>query len=293
MKADMRAKLEALGRDLAPGMLGGTNKLFADLNAGIDPATKVTGDVSYGPDERNRLDVFARDGLAGAPVLVFVHGGGFVMGDKHTEGSPFYSNVGDYAARQGWVGVTMTYRLAPAHKFPSGAEDVALVVQWLRDNVARYGGDPARIVLSGQSAGAAHVASYVAHRRFHVAERGGIAGAVLMSGIYDTLNTTANDFHRAYYGEERAMWGPASMQAGLINSEIPLMFTVSELDPTDFQVAATRLASEWGAAKGEFPRLHYLAGHNHLTPALSIGSPEDETERLIADFVGRTGTGAG
>src|SRR5688500_14780082 len=177
MKADMRAKLEALGRDLAPGMLGGTNKLFAELNAGIDPATKVTGDVSYGPDERNRLDVFARDGLAGAPVLVFVHGGGFVMGDKHTEGSPFYSNVGDYAARQGWVGVTMTYRLAPAHKFPSGAEDVALVVQWLRDNVARYGGDPARIVLSGQSAGAAHVASYVAHRRFHVAERGGIARA--------------------------------------------------------------------------------------------------------------------
>ena len=68
-------------------------------------------------------------------------------------------------------------------------------------NVAQYGGDPDKIVLSGQSAGAAHVAAYVAHKRFHVAERGGIAGAVLMSGIYDTLNTTANDFHHAYYGE--------------------------------------------------------------------------------------------
>jgi len=224
---------------------------------------------------------------AALPVLVFVHGGGFVMGDKHTEGSPFYSNIGDFAARQGWVGVTITYRLAPAHKFPAGAEDLAALVTWLRENIASYGGDPARIVLSGQSAGAAHVASYVAHKRFHVAEAGGIAGAVMMSGIYDTLNTTPNDFHRAYYGEERAMWGPASMQAGLINSTIEQLFTVSEFDPRDFQEAATRLAGEWGAAKGRFPRLHYLPGHNHLSPAASFGSSETEVEDLVAEFVNR------
>jgi triacylglycerol lipase len=287
MTPELRAKLEALGRELTPEMLGGTNQLFAGMNAGVDPATKVSRDLSYGPDERNRLDLFARDSLSGAPVFVFVHGGGFVMGDKHTEGSPFYSNVGDFAARQGWVGVTMTYRLAPAHKFPSGAEDLALLVQWLRDNIAQYGGSPHKIVLSGQSAGAAHVASYVAHKRFHVAERGGIAGALMMSGIYDTLNTTPNDFHRAYYGEERAMWGPASMQAGLINSEIPLLFTVSELDPTDFQKAAARLVGEWGAAKGEFAPVHLLAGHNHLSPATSLGSSERQTEELIAEFVAR------
>jgi triacylglycerol lipase len=287
MTPDLRAKLEALGADLTPEMLGSTNQLFAGMQAGIDPATKVTRDLSYGPDERHRLDLFVQGGISGAPVFVFVHGGGFVMGDKHTEGSPFYSNVGDFAARQGWVGVTMTYRLAPAHKFPAGAEDLAALVQWLRDNVAQHGGDPAKIVLSGQSAGAAHVASYVAHQRFHVAERGGIAGAVMMSGIYDTLNTTPNDFHRAYYGEERSDWGPASMQAGLINSEIPLLFTVSELDPADFQKAAARLAGEWGTAKGEFPRLHYLVGHNHLSPATSLGSPEKDVEELIAEFVDR------
>jgi hypothetical protein len=109
----------------------------------------------------------------------------------------------------------------------------------------------------------------------------------MMSGIYDTLNTTPNDFHRAYYGEERAMWGPASMQAGLINSEIPLLFTVCEFDPKDFQVAAARLAGEWGGAKGEFPPLHRLAGHNHLSPAVSLGSPETEVEELIAAFVNR------
>ena len=287
MSPDLRAKLEAFGADLTPDMLGGTNKLFAGMNAGIDPATKVTRDLSYGPDERNRLDLFVRDGAANAPVLVFLHGGGFVMGDKHTEGSPFYSNMGEFAARQGWVGVPMTYRLAPANKFPSGAEDIAAALGWLRENVAQYGGDPAKIVLSGQSAGAAHVAAYVAHKRFHVAERGGIAGAVLMSGIYDTLATAPNDFHLAYYGEERAMWGPASMQAGLINSEIPLLFTVCELDPQDFQISAARLAGEWGSARGEFPPLHRLVGHNHLSPALSFGSSETDVEELVADFVGR------
>jgi triacylglycerol lipase len=287
MTPELREKLAALGRDLTPAMLGGTNALFAAMNAGIDPATQVTRDLAYGPDERHRLDLFVQDGAINAPVFVFVHGGGFVRGDKQTEGSPFYSNIGDFAARQGWVGVTMTYRLAPAHKFPSGAEDIAAAVAWLRENVVKYGGDPAKIVLSGQSAGAAHVASYVAHKHFHVAPGSGIAGAVMMSGIYDTLNTTPNDFHRAYYGEERAMWGPASMQAGLINSEIPLLFTVSEFDPMDFQVAATRLAGEWGAAKGEFPPLHFLAGHNHLSPALSLGSAVREVEELVADFVGR------
>lgn len=287
MTPELRATIEGFGRELSPEMLGGTSKLFAGMNAGIDPATQVTRDVAYGPDARNRLDVFVREGAAKAPVLVFLHGGGFVMGDKHTEGSPFYSNVGEFAARMGWVGVPMTYRLAPAHKFPAGAEDIAAAVGWLRDNVAQYGGDPDRIVLSGQSAGAAHVASYVAHKRFYVAERGGLAGAVLMSGIYDTLNTTPNDFHRAYYGEERAMWGPASMQAGLINSEIPLLFTVSEFDPMDFQVAAARLAGAWGAAKREFPPLQRLSGHNHLSPAVSLGSTETDVAALIGDFVER------
>ena len=179
MTPDLREKLEALGRDLTPAMLGGTTQLFA------------------------------------APVLVFVHGGGFVMGDKRSAETPFYDNIGTFAALQGFVGVTITYRLAPAHRFPAGPEDLAAVVGWLKANVAQYGGDPDKIVLSGQSAGATHVAGYVAHQAHHTAEGGGIAGAILMSGIYDTLSCTPNDFHKAYYGEDPKGWGPASCMAGL------------------------------------------------------------------------------
>jgi arylformamidase len=287
MTPDLREKLDALGRDLTPAMLGGTTQLFAPLAKGSDPAVEVTRDLEYGEDPRHRLDVFRRAETAGAPVLVFVHGGGFVMGDKRSAETPFYDNIGTFAALQGFVGVTITYRLAPAHRFPAGPEDLASVVRWLKANVTQYGGDPEKIVLSGQSAGAAHVAGYVAHRSHHAGEGGGIAGAILMSGIYDTLSCTPNDFHRAYYGDDPKGWGPPSCVAGLLNGEVPLMLTVSEFDPEDFQRQAAQFVGAWGVAHGGYPEMHYLAGHNHLSPAQSIGTEVREVERMVAGFVRR------
>ena len=287
MTPDLRARLKALGPELSPEMIGGTVQLLAGLNHGMAQETRVTRDIAYGPHERHRLDLFTSGNPSGAPVLVFVHGGGFVMGDKHTDGSPFYSNVGDFAARRGMVGVTMTYRLAPDHLFPSGVEDVAAVVAWLRANVAEHGGDPDRIVLCGQSAGAVHVAGYVAHTCHHVTEGGGIAGAVLISGIYDTTTCAPDDNARAYYGEDRAGWGVASCMAGLLNSDIPLLFTVSEFDPPDFQRQAAQVVEQWTAAHGRWPEMHLLSGHNHLSPIQTIGTDQRETERMIAAFVAR------
>jgi len=144
MTPDLRAKLESLGRDLTPEMLGGTTQLFAAIAKGSDPSVEVTRDLSYGPHERHRLDVFRRAETTGAPVLVFVHGGGFVMGDKRSAETPFYDNIGTAAALHGFVGVTITYRLAPENKFPSGVEDLAAVVSWLKAEIAAYGGDRTR-----------------------------------------------------------------------------------------------------------------------------------------------------
>lgn len=287
MKRDLRERLEGLGRDLSPAMLGGTTQIFAGMARGSDPEVGVIRDLEYGEHERHRLDLFSRPGLEKAPVLVFVHGGGFVMGDKRSAETPFYDNIGTYAARKGFIGVTVTYRLAPGHQWPAGAEDMAAIVRWLKANVAQYGGDPDKIVLSGQSAGATHVASYVAHKAHHVAEGGGIAGAILMSGIYDTLSCTPNEFHIAYYGGDPKGWGPASCMAGLINTTVPLMLTVSEFDPEDFQRQAAQFVGAWGVAHAAYPEMHYLAGHNHLSPAQSIGSEVKAVGRMVAGFVRR------
>ena len=287
MTPKIRATLEALGCDLSPDMLGGTQKLMASINKGMAAETKVTRDLSYGPDARNRLDIFTQGTPEGAPVFVYVHGGGFVMGDKHTEGSPFYSNMGDFAARHGMVGVTLTYRLAPDNQFPSGPDDMQAAMEWLRTNIADHGGDPAKIVLSGQSAGATHVAGYLAHRREHAAM---LAGAVLMSGIYDTTTCEPNHFAEAYYGKDRAGWGPASCMAGLLASEVPIQFSVAEFDPDDFHQQAAQVVTQWTQTRGRLPEMQFLSGHNHLSPALCIGSDQVEVERMLAGFVQRVTT---
>jgi arylformamidase len=285
MKAEIRARLEALGSELSPAMIQATRDLMASIVAPRDPEVEVTRDLYYGPDARNRLDVFRKGTPACAPVLVYVHGGGFVMGDKTAPGSPFFDNVGQWAAQQGWIGVTMTYRLAPAHRWPSGPEDMARAVSWLRENVATYGGDPQRIFLVGQSAGAAHVAAYVAHDRFHPGAAG-IAGAVLISGVLDLSSQPPNQYTAAYFGDDAAAVAQAATITGLVSTSIPLLFTISEFDPRDFHDQAAQLALAWHQQKRRYPPMAFIGGQNHISPAQSIGTSEDQVARSIADFVG-------
>jgi triacylglycerol lipase len=75
--------------------------------------------------------------------------------------------------------------------------------------------------------------------------------------------------------------------AGLLATDVPLQFSVAEFDPADFQRQAAQVVQQWTAAKGRFPEMHYLSGHNHLSPALSIGSDQREVERMVAGFVRR------
>lgn len=287
MKPSLRNKLKALGRGITPEVGEGTRALFEPLMDGPGAATTLVRDLPYGPDERNRLDIFTQEGTAGAPVLLFLHGGAFVGGDKHIEGSPFYSNIGDAAARKGLVGVTMTYRFAPQHQFPSGPEDVARAIAWLRENIAQFGGDPEKIVLFGTSAGAAHVAGYMAFKQHHVVEGGGVRGAIMLSATYDTRTAAPNPNRLAYYGDDMADWGAASTMAGLLNSTVPQLFTISELDPEEFHIQAAQLVGAWGLARAEYPEMHLLAGHNHMSAAMSIGSSEKEIERMVVGFTKR------
>ena len=108
-----------------------------------------------------------------------------------------------------------------------------------------------------------------------------------MSGIYDTTTCEPNHFAEAYYGEDHKAWGPANCMPGLLASPVPIQFSVAEFDPDDFQRQAAQVVTQWTQTKGRLPEMHYLSGHNHLTPALSIGSDSAEIERMVAGFVGR------
>ncbi|MBO9576134.1 MAG: alpha/beta hydrolase [Sphingobium sp.] len=282
MNPEIRQKLGLLGTELSMDFFMGTNALFAALQPPLPEGLQVTRDHEYGPDERQRLDIFAAPGLSKAPVLVFVPGGGFMRGDKRSPGGVFYDNFGGFAARNFMIGVTMNYRLAPAHQWPAGTDDMALAVDWLRANIADFGGDPERIYLCGTSAGAVHVGSYVALRDAR------IAGAIMISGGYDMTTIDHNEGHAAYYGDAPGIDAKASTTAGLIASPVPCLFTVCEYDPAQFQRQAAALCDAWAQAKGMFPRMLWLRGHNHQSSTVSIGSSADSLGPEILNFIADT-----
>ena len=124
--------------------------LYAPLLEGMPRGAEPVRDVVYGVDERHLLDVYPAVGAVGpVPVVVFLHGGGFIRGDKADREA-----VGHYFSRHGVVAVLPNYRLGPRHRWPAGAEDVASALAWAWANIAQYGGDPDHIVLAGESAGA-------------------------------------------------------------------------------------------------------------------------------------------
>ena len=113
--------------------------------------------IRYGQDPKwNILDVYRPKSVDGPfPVIVSVHGGGWVYGDKDR-----YQYYCMSLAQQGFAVVNFSYRLAPRHKFPASLEDTNSVFHWVLYNTDKYGFDPSRIFAVGDSAGAHNLALY-------------------------------------------------------------------------------------------------------------------------------------
>jgi acetyl esterase len=113
------------------------------------PMASVQDRAVPGPEGPIPVRVYDPTGDAGAPVVVFLHGGGFVMGslDGH---DPVCREL---ATRVGCIVVSVDYRLAPEHPYPAGLDDATAVVRWVRAHAADVGGDPARVAVAGDSSG--------------------------------------------------------------------------------------------------------------------------------------------
>src|SRR5258706_2449127 len=141
MPPDIAEKVAAMGRVVDPE---NTGKLYTPLQE-KEPYTgiKVVRDVKYGTDPRNVVDIFVPEtGATGRAVLMFVHGGGMIRGNKRAPGSAFYDNIMLFAARRGMVGVNVEYRLAPQFSWPARNEDFAAAVRLVADKAADPRADP-------------------------------------------------------------------------------------------------------------------------------------------------------
>ena len=277
---DIAAKIRAGGQalDLTNG------NLYAPL---FPPSAwkgvTIERDIAYGADPKQKLDVFVPEGRhARLPVLLFVHGGAFVGGDKHGAFQP--DNMTLWAAKNGMVGVNIDYRLAPASPWPAGAKDLASAIAWTRANAARFGGDPDRIVLFGHSAGANHVADYVGHPELHGAEFAAVRGAALLSPNYaPALGAQPN----IYYGTDASAGTLGAEIARLRESSVPLFLGYAEFDPDMMKLTVRTMLSELCKSDGRCPANVYARNHNHLTEGFAIGTADETVSGPLLDWIRR------
>jgi triacylglycerol lipase len=252
-------------------------------------------DLAYGPHARHKLDVYrpladAPAPAGGYPVLIFLHGGGFLRGDKADR-----ENFGRYFSRHGVLTIVPNYRLAPESHWPSGAEDASSVFAWAREHAARHGGNPQRIVIAGESAGAAHVAAATLVKRFHPA--GGLrpAGIALISGVYNAgleLRArqqfgilTPDPRNEAYFGEDLSRHASMST-VELIDAEpVPMLISYAELDPPQMQVQSGELFARLVTRHGYAPQINVVPGHNHLTQVYSVNTGDESLSATLLKFV--------
>jgi triacylglycerol lipase len=259
-------RIKEIGPVLDPKMLAEMFELYAPLMPKAPENVTLREDLAYGTDERHRLDVFAPAAKPAQlmPVVVFVHGAGYVDAGTARRGIPFYRNVGYFFARNGVVAVNMAYRLAPKDS-PAGGEDVAAALRWVKANIRAHGGDPNRIVLYGQSSGATHVAHYVFDESLHPTKgTDGVKGAILQSGVYES-------FFRKLRGRS-----------------VELFLIDAELDPEPVKHQTEKLRNELCklGARG-CPRHMELAGHNHISEIVHLNTSDNLMGSRILDFVRR------
>jgi acetyl esterase/lipase len=295
-------------------------------------AVETVRDVAYhdGPDadqHRHRLDLFLPKGRKDYPVVVFVHGSAWVVGDNRCCG--LYSSVGEFLAGQGVGAVLPNYRLSPGVKHPEHVKDVARAFAWAKAHIADYGGRPDQLFLAGHSAGAHLAALLVTDDKYLKAEGLGaedVKGVMLISGVY---HITAKDLELTLGGSTArglrldevvpfrggTMWGVDDLPfAPGIPVTLRLFDWVFGSDPLvradasptnhvrpglppfllftaekDFPTLPESAAEFHQALReqGVEADLHKIANRNHHSIVFQAVTPDDPVARAMLDFIDR------
>ena len=276
---DLAERTRAAGQTMDPASAAGYAALFPPA---VWDGVRIERDIAYGPDPLHKLDIYTtphRD--AGRPVLLFVHGGGYTRGDKH--GAFYPDNITAWAGREGMVGVSINYRLAPQAPYPEAARDVAAAIAWVRANIAAHGGDPDRIFLFGHSAGGNHVADYLGNAEVQGGELAGVKGAVLLSPAYPAY--PGDPAEHPYYGPNAEPNTKAGAIRRLRGSDVPLFLADAEFDPDLMQETASALNAALCERPERCPRYVHLADHNHFTEGMSLGTADRSLANPLIEWM--------
>jgi acetyl esterase/lipase len=271
----------ALGKRWDPDTRAETERLYADVHRSIDSSPIKRTTVSYGPAPSQTLDLFVPDGGFREPstVLIYFPGGGLDGAERIERGSPAYGNVANVIARAGGIGVIASYRTLPEAKWPSGAEDVRLVLDWVRKNIATVGGDPDNVLLMGNEVGATHLASFLFDDASQLA---GITGAVLVSGAFGAAPAT--DGERAYFGRNSAARMPLNLVDGYRGKAVPILLLSGEYDVPAIETGVAQLYVKLCAKYRDCPAFVQAPGHNQLSAVLTLDTDDRSIYSALIRF---------
>lgn len=249
--------------------------LYADLGRRTRAARPPLFTASYGDGPLRTLDVFAAGGTVpptGAPIHVFVHGGGWRMLTREES-----SYVADGLCDAGVVVVAISYPLLPDATLEGIAADVSASLLWVRDHARDFDGDPGRIHVSGHSAGA-HLAAMAVCDQGRGLPPGLVRSAVLLSGNYELepLRLSARNRILKLDSDAVARNSPARMVPG---AGTAVVVGWGERESGQYQDQGRELAAAWrahGAACAEM----VLPGLNHLEVPLELGRPDSDLAAL-------------
>jgi hypothetical protein len=279
------------------------------------PDDLIARDISFGPDPKNVVDIFApKKGGGGRPVLIYVSGG---QGNKQQggpNGDPFYDNVMLWAVKNGMVGVNMQRR--PGVTWDDPAKDIALVVFWVNQNIAKYKGNPKRVFIWAQSAGNVPTSTYIGHPEYYGPQGVGVKGVIFMSPpAFNILPATPPPVQGGFGpcgrpdgqpvaaaapkggpgggkgdGKGKAAQPDAATQLarsnlpGLVKSKVPFMVSVAELDPPNIIGFAETLKSELCKA-GNCPTYMVYKDHSHISEVMSPNTADTSVTGPILKWI--------
>jgi len=233
-------------------------------------------DLAYGPDPAHRLDLYRPPTARSAPLLFFVHGGGWARGDK-AAAAVVGHKVAHWTAR-GYVVVSVNYRLLPQARPLEQVDDVARALAWVQQAAPGWGADPAACLLMGHSAGAHLLALMLADPAI-----GARAGARPGRGVV-VLDTAAFDLvalmegphlplHDQAWGDDPAVWragSPVHRLQGRLDA--PMLLVCSALRPRVLRQAQqfAAIARSFG---GDVRVIAVDLGHRELNAGLGEDGP--------------------
>ncbi|MEZ6002532.1 alpha/beta hydrolase [Hyphomonas sp.] len=261
---------------------------------GLASAADVYRDVVYNhmpavSDGNFTMDIYAPDEAEDLPIVIMVHGGAWTYGNKQ---NAIGEKQSEFFTDEGFIYVSINYRLAPDHPFPAQVEDLASAIAFLYRNADDYGGDPDSIFLMGHSSGAHSVALVSIDPQYLRAEGlglGVIKGTVPLDGASYNLVRTGEKygelprFYRPAFGSKETVWREASPTLHVMDGRrIPpmlILYVDRPVSPDRAKELAKTLRDHGYDAKAVLAKKR-----SHKSLNKRLGAKGDKFGPMIANF---------